>query len=139
MFIQPVIFIQYGNIRCFDGRDAAEQIPEALEMVFHLTAASHDVTACRIKDSVAGAAGNIHSFQNVDVGTGHLSITDKEAGSSERSKSASYDVCMFVVNTFRFFRAGECFVVSVCIIDTFAVFFVLAAFCVAVVGVYRIF
>ena len=46
MLIQPVIFIQYGNIRCFDGRDAAEQIPEAFKMVFHFTAASHDVTAC---------------------------------------------------------------------------------------------
>ena len=139
MFIQPVIFIQYGNIRCFDGRDAAEQIPEAFKMVFHFTAASHDVTACRIKDSVAGAAGNIHSFQNVDVGTGHLSITDEEAGSSERSKSASYDVCMFVINAFRLFRTGESLVVSVCIIDTFTVFFVFSAFCVAVVGVYRIF
>ena len=108
-------------------------------MVFHLTAASHDVTACRIKDSVTGTAGNIHSFQNVDVGTGHLCIADEEAGSSERSKSASYDVCMFVINAFRLFRTGESLVVSVCIIDTFTVFFVFSAFCVAVVGVYRIF
>lgn len=54
MFVQPVVFIQYGNTRCFNRRNAAEQIPETLEMVFHFTAASHDIATCWIKDTIAG-------------------------------------------------------------------------------------
>ena len=133
MFVQPVVFIQYGNTRCFNRRNAAEQIPETLEMVFHFTAASHDIATCWIKDTIAGTAGNIHGFQDMDMGTRHLCITYEEAGSGERSKSASNDVSVFVIHTFWFLRTGECFVVTVCIINTFAVLFIFAAFCVAVI------
>ena len=83
MFVQPVVFIQYGNTRCFNRRNAAEQIPETLEMVFHFTAASHDIATCWIKDTIAGTTGDVHSFQNVDMGTRHLTVTNEEAGSSE--------------------------------------------------------
>ena len=133
MFVQPVVFIQNGNTRCLNGRNAAEQIPEAFEVVFHLTAASHDVAACRIEDTVAGTAGNVHGFKDVDMGTRHLCITYQEAGSSKRCKTASDDVSVFVIYAFRFFRAGKRFVITICIIDAFAVFFVFAAFCIAVI------
>ena len=134
MFVQPVIFIQYGNTRCFNGRNTAEQIPETFEMVFHFTSASHDIAAGRIEAAVAGTAGNVHSLQNVDMGAWHLGITNEEAGSSERSKTASYDICVFVIYAFRFLRAGKCLIVTVGIVDAFAVLFVFAAFCIAVIS-----
>ena len=133
MFVQPVIFVQNRNTRCFNGRNAAEQIPEAFEVVFHFTAASHDVAACRIKDTIAGTTGNVHGFEDVDMRTRHLCVTDKEAGCGKRCKTASDDVSVFVIYAFRFLRAGKCFVVTICIVDAFAVLFVFAAFCIAVV------
>ena len=83
MFVQPVIFIQYGNTRCFNRRNAAEQIPETLEMVFHFTSASHDIAAGRIEDAVAGATGDVHRLQNMNVLARHLTVTDEEAGCCE--------------------------------------------------------
>ena len=44
-----------------------EQIPQALEVVFHLTAASHDVAAGRIVDTVAGTAGDVHGLSLIHI------------------------------------------------------------------------
>ena len=63
-----------------------EQIPQALEVVFHLTAASHDVAAGRIVDTVAGTAGDVHGFQNVDVIAFHLAVSYKEARCCEAAR-----------------------------------------------------
>ncbi len=51
--------------------------PRGIEVVFHLTAASHDVAAGRIVDTVAGTAGDVHGFQNVDVIAFHLAVSYK--------------------------------------------------------------
>lgn len=105
-------------------------------MVFHLTAASHDVSSHRIKNTVACTACNVHRFQDVNVVARHLCVSYKEASCCQRSKSASYQICMLVIYAFRFLWAGKCFVVTVCIINALAVFLIFAALCIAVIRVY---
>ena len=134
MLVQPVILVQNGSARFLKGRNAAEQIPQALEMILHLTAAAHHITSGRIKNTVTGAAGNVHGFQDVNVGAGHLGVADHEAGSCQSSQTASYQVSMLVIHAFRFLRAGKSFVVSVAVVDAFAVFLVHSALGVAVIA-----
>ena len=133
VLVQPVELVQNRSTRFFKRRNTAEKIPQALEMVFHLTTATHDIASGRIKDSIAGTAGNIHGFQDVDMITRHLCVSYQEACSSQGSKTASYNVGMLVVHTFRFFRTGKGFVVTVGIINPFAVFVMLSTLGVAVV------
>ena len=133
MLIQPVKFVQNRSTWLFEGRNAVEKIPETFEMIFHLTAATHDITSGRIKNSIAGTAGNVHGFQDVDMVPGHLCISDQEAGSCQGSKAASYDVSMFVIHTFRLLRTGKSFIVTVGIIDPLAVFGIFSTFGIAVV------
>ena len=133
MLIQPVKFVQNRSTWLFEGRNAVEKIPETFEMIFHLTAATHDITSGRIKNSIAGTAGNVHGFQDVDMIPGHLCISDQEAGSCQGSKAASYDVSIFLIYTFRFLRMCKCFVVSVGIIDAFAVAVIFSALSVTIV------
>ena len=114
VLVQPVELVQNRSTRFFKGRNTAEKIPQALEMVFHLTTATHDIASGRIKDSIAGTSGNIHGFQDVDMITWHLCVSYQEACSSQGSKTASYNVGMLVVHTFRFFRTGKGFGAVVC-------------------------
>ena len=102
-------------------------------MVFHFSSAAHDVSTCGIIDTVAGAAGNVHCFQNVDLRAGHLSVTNKEAGSCQGSKTASYNVSIFIFHAFRFFRAGKSFIISVAVVDASAVFCVFSTLCISVI------
>ena len=132
-FVQPVIFIQNRYARCFDGRNAAEQIPQALEMILHLSAASHHITAGRIKDTVTGPSGDIHCFQNVDMGSFHLPVSYQKAGCCQRCQSASDNVSIFAIDTFRFFRSCKSFVVTVAVINTFAVLFIFSTLGIAVI------
>ena len=76
MLVQPVILVQYGSSRYLQRRNTVEQIPQALEMVFHLTAATHNIAAERIFNAVACAARNVHGLQNVNVLALHLSVAD---------------------------------------------------------------
>lgn len=122
MLIQPVILIQNRYSRCFQRRNASEKIPQTFKMVFHFTSASHDIAAAGIKDAVAGSSGNIHCLKNMNMRAGHLAVAYQEAGSGKRSKTTSYNVGIFMVNAFRLFRTGKGFVVSVAVIDSFAVF-----------------
>ena len=136
MFVQPIVLVQNGGTWFFQRWNTVEKIPEALEMVFHLTAASHDVSSHRIKNTVACTACNVHRFQDVNVVARHLCVSYKEASCCQRSKSASYQICMLVIYAFRFLWAGKCFVVTVCIINALAVFLIFAALCIAVIRVY---
>ena len=113
--------------------DTAEQIPEAFEVVFHFTAASHDVAACRIKDTIAGTTGNVHGFEDMDVGTRHLCVTNKEAGSSERCRPLPTMVACLSSTPSGFSGRANTSSITICIVDAFAVLFVFAAFCIAVV------
>ena len=136
MLVQPVVLIQYRCTWFLQRWNAVEKIPETFEVVLHLTAASHYVSSHRIKNTVACAACNVHCFQNMDVVTRHLCVSYQEAGCCQGSKSASYQICVLVIYAFRFLRAGECFVVTVCIINALAVFLVFATLCIAVIRVY---
>ena len=136
MFIQPVVLVQNGGTWFFQRWNAVEKIPEALEMVLHLTAASHDVSSHRIEDTITRTACNVHRFQDVNVVARHLRVSYKETSCCQSRKSASYQICMLVIYAFRFLRAGKCFVVTVCIINTFAVFLVFTTLCIAVIRVY---
>ena len=62
MLIEPVIFIKYRNTRCLDGWNAAEEIPQTFEMIFHLTSTAHYITSGSIIDSITCTTGNIHCF-----------------------------------------------------------------------------
>ena len=62
MFIEPVIFIKYRNTRCLDGWNAAEEIPQTFEMIFHLTSTAHYITSGSIIDSITCTTGKIHCF-----------------------------------------------------------------------------
>ena len=104
-------------------------------MIFHLTSTAHYIASGGIKDTVTCAACNVHCFQNVDVGAGHLTVSYKEARCCERSQSAAYQICIFVVNAFRFFGTGECFVVTVGVVNALAVFLIFAPLCVAIARV----
>ena len=101
-------------------------------MVFHLTSATHYISSARIEDTITCTACNVHCFQNVDILSRHLSVTYKETGCCKRCKSTSYDVSMFVIYTLWFSRMGKCFVVTVGIIDSFAVFLIFSTLCIAI-------
>ncbi len=133
-FVKPVVFVQHGHARRLQRRDAAEQIPQAFEMVLHLSAAPHDVTSCGIKDTVAGAACKVHGLQNVYVVTGHLSVSYQEACRRQRGQPAAYKISVFPVHAFRFSRSCEGFIVAVAVIDSLAVSGVLSKFRIAVLG-----
>ena len=101
-------------------------------MVLHFTAASHDIASGRIKDTITGTAGNIHSLKNMDVISLHLAIPYKEACCCKRSKSASYDVSALFVYAIGLLRSGKSFVVTIGIIDSFTVLVISAKLGIAV-------
>ena len=69
----------------------------------------------------------------MNMGTRHLTVSDKETSRCECCKSASDNVCIFVIDSFRFLWPGKCFIVSVGIINAFAVLFIFSALGVAVI------
>ena len=133
LLVQPVVFVQHRHTRRLDGRNAAEQIPQALEMVLHLPAAAHHITSGGIVDAVAGAARYVHGFQNVDMAAGHLSVTYKETCRRKGRKTAAYNICVFLVNSIRLFWCRKRLIVTVAVIDALAVFIVPSKLGVAVV------
>ena len=101
-------------------------------MIFHLTSATHYITSGRIINAITCSTCNVHCLQNMDVISRHLSISYQKAGCCQRSKTASYNVCTFFVNPLRFLRSCKSFIVTVGIINAFAVFFIFSALCIAV-------
>ena len=71
----------------------------------------------------------------MDVLSRHLGITDEKARRRQGRETASHKVRGLLLDPRRFLRAGECLVVSVCVVDSLAVFIVFSQFCVAVIGV----
>ena len=133
LLVQPVVFVQHRHTRRLDGRNAAEQIPQALKMVLHLSAAAHHITSGGIVDAVASAARYIHGFQNMNVAAGHLSVAYKEARRRQGGETAAYDVSVFLVHAFRFPRLCERLIIAVAVIDALAVFIIPAKLGVAVI------
>jgi hypothetical protein len=69
----------------------------------------------------------------VDVIAFHLAVSYEETRCCEGCEAASYEVCALLIDAFRFFRSCEGFVVSVGVINAFAVFLIFSALGVAVI------
>ena len=87
-------------------------------MVFHLAAAADDEALLRVLDAVAGAAGQLEFFQNVDVLALHLSVTDQEAGRCQRGQAAAHQISALAIHALRLLGTGEGFIITIGIIHT---------------------
>src|SRR5699024_12881872 len=60
--------------------------------LFPYTTLFRSVAPAGITDAVAGAAGQIHGLQDVDVGAGHLPVPHQEARRRQGRQAAAHDV-----------------------------------------------
>ena len=105
MFIQPIVLVQYRNIRRFNGWYVTEYIPHYLKVVIHFTTAAHIKSLGHIFSAVAATAGNIQLFQKVNVLSLHLSVTYQIKGGSQSGKPGTDDIGRFFVHTQRLLGA----------------------------------
>ena len=70
----------------------------------------------------------------MNMGTWHLPVSYEKTCRCKCCKSTSYNVCIFVIDTFRFLWPGKCLIVSIGVINAFAVFFIFSALGVAVIN-----
>ena len=118
LLVQPVIFIQHRNALGLNGRDRAEQIPHALEVIVHFPAAPHHIADIFIFIAVTGSARDRIFLQNVHMLPFHLPVSDQKARCRKRRQAASDDIRRFPIYALRFARARECFIIAACIIHT---------------------
>ena len=116
--VQPVVLVQHGVVLILNGRNGAEQVPHALKMVVHFTAAAHDVADVLILIAIAGAAGEGVFFQNVDMLTLHLAVTHQEAGGRQCSQAAANQIGGLGVDAFGLFGDSKSFIITAGIIHT---------------------
>ena len=116
VLVQPVILVQHGDVLILNGGDGAEQIPHALEVVVHLTAAAHNVTDVLVLVAIAGTTGDGVLLQHMDVLALHLAVTHHKACGGQRGQAAADKVGTLVVNALRFFGTGKSFIVTAGII-----------------------
>ena len=133
VLIEPIKLIQHRSAGLLQRGNGAEQVPQALEVVLHLPAAPHDISAGGVVDAVAGAAGYIHGLQDVDTGTIHLSVPHQETGCRQSGQAAAHNIGALLLHARRLLRPGKGLVVAVGIIDALGVFLVSAQLRVAVV------
>ena len=112
VLVEPIIFVENGDSRRFNGGNVSEHIPHNFEMVIHLASAAHIEAFCHIFASVATAACQIKFFEKVNVFAFHLSVTDKIERRGKPGKTRSDDISRFFVNAFRLFRTSERFIVT---------------------------
>lgn len=91
-------------------------------MILHFSSAPHDITPGRVENPIAGSSCNVHSFQNMDLFSGHLSVPYQEAGRRHSRQSAPYNIGVLLIHAFRFLRPGKGFIISAAVIDPFPVF-----------------
>ena len=132
VLVEPVELIQHRGTGLFQGGDGTKQIPQTFKVVFHLPAASHDISPAGVKNTVAGPAGNVHGLQNVDVGAGHLSVPHQKTGGCQGCQAAAHNIGVFLLHTLRFLRPGKGLIVAAGIVDTLPVSLVAAQFGIAV-------
>ena len=114
--VEPVIFVQHADAFGFNGGNGVEQIPHDLEMVVHFPAAAHDVAHVFELPSIAGAAGALILFQNVNMLALHLAIAHQIAGGRQRGKAAADDVGGLVVYAFGLAGTGKRLIIAAGII-----------------------
>ena len=110
VLVEPIIFVQNGDARRLDGRDIAEGIPHDLEMVVHLTAATHKEALCDVLAAIAAAARQIQLFKYVDVLALHLAVTDQIKSRRQAGKAGADDISRFFVHIPGLFGMGKGFV-----------------------------
>ena len=109
--VEPVILIQHAYALRLNGRDGAEQVPHALEMVVHLAAAAHHI-ADIVLVAVAGTAGQGLLLEHMDMLALHLAVTHQITCSRQCSQTGTNDICRFMIDTLRLFRSCKCFIVA---------------------------
>ena len=110
--VQPVILIENTDTLRLNRGDGAEQIPHDLEMVIHFAAAAHDIADLRIVPSVACAACNRITVEEVNVFSGHLCVAHQEASGGKGGKTRTDKVGRFVFDPFRLQGPGKGFIIS---------------------------
>ena len=114
--VQPVVLIQNGVVLVLDGGDGAEQVPHALKVVVHLTAAAHDIADVLIFVAIAGTAGNGVLLQNMDMLALHLGIAHQVAGGRQCCQTGADQIRGLAVHAVRLFGRCKGFIVTAGII-----------------------
>src|SRR5579859_25679 len=120
VLIEPVELVEHARAVDFERGHRAEQIPEALEVVFHLAPTANHEAFLRLLDAVERAAGQLEPFENGDLGAFHLTVADEERGTGEGGESCSDKPGGFLVNTGGLARAGKRLVVSTAVVHAFS-------------------
>ena len=119
VFLVEVVVLGEDRLaRVHDRRDGLEQIPHALEVVVHLTAAAHDEALGRVVDAVAGAAGHGQVLKERDVLAGHLRVADQEAGRRQTGQAGANDIRRLILDAFGFFRRRKRLIVTAAVIHS---------------------
>ena len=112
MFIEPVVLIQDGNIRRFDGGHIPEDVPHHLKVVVHLTAAAHIVALGHILAAVAAAARQLQLFQQMNVLALHPAVPHQIKCGGKTGQAGADDIGGFVIDAPGLFGMSKAFVGS---------------------------
>ena len=112
MLVQPIILVQYGNIRRLNGRHILVHIPHTLEVVIHLSSATHIKAFCHILSSVTAASGKFQLLQKMNALSLYLPVPHEIKCCGKPRKACSDNICRLPVRTFRLLRFCKCFIIS---------------------------
>ena len=84
-----------------EGRDVLHDVPEALEVLLHLTTATGDEALLGVAVAVEGAAGLVELLEDRDVLGRHLGVTDEEDGCRQCSDTRADQVCLALSDVVR--------------------------------------
>ena len=112
LLVEPVILVEYGDVRIFNRGNGAKEIPHDLKMIVHLAAAAHDIAHAGDVSAIAGAARNGVLFEDMDVASGHLRIAHQVASCGKRAQTGADNVGALVVDARRLLGMSKGFVVS---------------------------
>ena len=112
MLVEPVVFIQHGDARLFQGGHVAEHVPHDLEVVVHFPAAPHEEALGHVLTSVAAAAGEFQLLQQVDMLALHLTVADQIKGRRQAGQACANDISGLLVHVLGLFGMGERFISS---------------------------
>lgn len=114
--VQPVVFVQNADTIGFDGRNGAEQVPHAFEVVVHLPSAPHNIAHTGHLVAIQSTAWAGIPFQNMNMFSGHLGIPNHKTSRRKGGQSAANQIGGFVVNTLWLFGSCKCFIITAGII-----------------------
>ena len=114
--VEVIVFGENGFAGVNDGGDGLEKIPHTFKVVVHFTTAAHDKALGRVIDTVAGAARQRQMLEKGDLFTGHLCVTNKEAGCCKSGKTGADYVCRLLVDTLGLFGGRKGFVVTAAVV-----------------------